>query len=156
MTPNPAGNTTRECYSIACLERNQSKCVLISSVQGRRGAGNRDQGTGIREQGTGWDLGAPFLMHVSVTYPHPHFENNLIGFIDLRIGIRCKIVITIELFSKSCGTTSYGYFLKVNRAIRSTIRDGYGPEIGRRLLRVCRFESSYCYCAPKEGNRMQT
>jgi hypothetical protein len=48
----------------------------------------------------------------------------MIGFIGLWVEIRCKVLIKLKLFSKSSLSTSYGYFVKVNPVIRSTIRDG--------------------------------
>jgi hypothetical protein len=59
-----------------------------------------NQGTGITYSGTPsvlWFVATAKL----VVYPPPYFGYKLLVFMSLQVGLRCKIVITKELFAKS-------------------------------------------------------
>jgi hypothetical protein len=45
-----------------------------------------------------------------IGYPHPYFANKLLVFLRLRVGLRCKILITMKFPAKSSRIRSYVTF----------------------------------------------
>jgi hypothetical protein len=54
---------------------------------------------------------APLRMTTRMGYPpHPYSVNKFLVFIDIGEGLRCKILILLELFAESSFQKSYGMF----------------------------------------------